>query len=113
MLEEARVGAVEKMIENFGHRFRNELLGRGMSDDEIDAILFEAITEYVLCSVAAIKQQAEDQDLPVDTVLAAVGGTVSGEEDISVAGQLDTAALRLKTSPCSQTLEKSLGIELN
>ena len=112
LLYVARLGLIEKMYENNADLFRRQLANTGLTEDEIESLLVGAIDELAGCLVRAARDQALEQALPLDKVLAAVGGKVQGKEDATIALQLDSDALNQKSAPCSKEFGESVGINI-
>lgn len=73
-VEIAKLEFVEKMYASGADHFRKVLAERGLTDAEIEDVLFKAIDKYSACAVRAAQAQAQEQGLPEDIVLKGVGG---------------------------------------
>ena len=110
VLELAKLGLIEKMHAANGDQFRKLLTEQGHSEDDVDTILFETFEESATCIVNAARDLAVEQGLPVGIVLAGIGHKTRGKEDSRVLLELDTEALKAKTSECSQEMGRRLGL---
>ena len=109
-IEAAKLGAIEKMYEGVAEHYRKQLAGRGLSNEEVEDILFKAIDAYALCSVLAAQAQAHEQGLSEEIILKGVGNKTRGKEESLILLSLDMDALKLKREPCRKALNKKLGV---
>lgn len=109
-LEAAKLGLVEKMYKSGAEHYRKQLKDRGLSDQEVGSILFEAIDAYALCSVLAAQAQAHEQGLSEEIILKGVGSRTRGKEESLILLALDTDALKLKKAPCKRAFGYKLGV---
>ena len=111
-IEAAKLGLIEKMYEKGAEQFRIQLGDRGLSDEEVEEILFEAIDAHALCSVLAAQAQAHEQGLSEEIILKGVGGQTRGKEESLIFLALDTDALKLKSAPCNKAFGDKLGVTI-
>ena len=108
-VEAAKLGVIEKLYNAGGDRFRKQLSARGLSEDEAENVLYEAIDAYALCVVLAAQAQAHEQGLSEEVILKGVGNKTRGKEESLILLSLDTDALDLKRAPCNAALSDKLG----
>ena len=107
-VEAAKLGVIEKLYNAGGDRFRKQLSARGLSEDEAENVLYEAIDAYALCVVLAAQAQAHEQGLSEEVILKGVGNKTRGKEESLILLSLDTDALDLKRAPCNAALSDKL-----
>ena len=112
VLEASKLGLVEKLFETMAPRLRPELASRGLSDEEVDSILFDAFDAYSDCVLAAARQQALEQGLPEDIILKGIGGRTRGKEESKILLELDMDALRVKQAPCNAQITEATGVQI-
>ena len=110
IIEAAKLGTIEKLYEGGGDQFRKQLAARGLSDEEVEQILFEALDAYALCLVLAARNQAHEQGLSEEIILKGFGNRTRGKEESLVLLSLDMDALKLKRAPCREALNEKMGI---
>jgi hypothetical protein len=110
VVEAAKLGMIEKLYEGGGDHFRKHLTGRGLSDEEVENALFEAIDAYASCLVLAAQEQAHEQGLSEEIILKGIGNRTRGKEESLVLLSLDMDALKLKRAPCREAFGEKLGI---
>ena len=108
-VEAAKLGMIEKLYNAGGDHFRKQLSARGLSDEEVENVLFEALDAYALCVVLAAQAQAYEQGLAEEVILKGFGDKTRGREESLVLLSLDTNALDLKRAPCKEALSNTLG----
>ena len=108
-VEAAKLGVIEKLYNAGGDHFRSQLSARGLSEDEVENELFEAIDAYALCVVLAAQAQAHEQGLSEEVILKGVGNKTRGKEESLILLSLDTDALDVKRAPCKEALSNKLG----
>ena len=108
-VEAAKLGTIEKIYKGGGDHFRTQLAGRGLSEEEVENVLFEAIDAYALCLVLAAQAQANEQGLSEEIILKGIGNKTRGKEESLILLSLDMDALKLKRTPCKEALGKKLG----
>lgn len=109
-IEAAKLGIIEKLYERGADRYRANLVDRGLSEAEVESLLFDAFDAYALCTALAAQAQAHEQGLAVDIILKGFGSRTRGQEASFVLMALDTEALKLKTAPCNQSLADKLDV---
>lgn len=110
LIEAARLGMVEKMYERMAGIYRKQLEGRGLSDEKIENILFEAIDEFALCTVLAARAQAHEQGLSEVIILKGFGRRTRGKRESLHLLALDTDALKRRTAPCKEAFDEKLDV---
>ncbi len=110
LVEAARLGMVEKMYERMAGIYRKQLDGRGLSDERIENILFEAIDEFALCTVLAAQAQAHEQGLSEEIILKGFGRSTRGKKESLQLLTLDTDALKRKTAPCKKAFDEKFNV---
>jgi len=111
-IETAKLEFVEKMYAGGADHFRKVLAERGLTDAEIEDVLFKAIDRYAECAVRAARAQAREQGLPEDIVLKGVGGGTRGKEEARILLDLDMEAMKKKRAPCRKELGETLGVTI-
>ena len=109
-LEAAKLGLIEKIYERGAEHYRKQLAGRGLTSDEVENILFEAIDAYASCIALAAQAQAHEQGLSEEIILKGFGRRTRGKEESLVLLELDMDALNIRTAPCKKALGDKLGI---
>jgi hypothetical protein len=110
--EIAKLEFVEKMYAGGAEHFRKALADRGLTDAEVEGMLFKAIDKYSECAVRAAQAQAREQGLPEDVVLKGVGGGTRGKEEARILLELDMDAMKKKREPCRKELGETLGVTI-
>ena len=112
-LKNTAITRVTKMMHDVNSEyFRDQLLGKGIDAAGVELMLSEAFETAAVCLVEAATDQASEQELPLEQVLAIVGGEPLESEGEEVAQLLDTNALNQKSSPCNKALGQALGLKV-
>ncbi len=111
MLEAAKLGLIEKFYASGIEHYQKTLDDRGLSSEEKESILFDAIEAFAACWVLAAQAQAREQALSEEIILKGIGGRTRGKEESLILLALDTEALKIRRRPCTQVLYEILNNE--
>lgn len=110
LIEAAKLGLFEKMYESGAKTYRTQLAGRGLSAEEVEDRLFQAMDALALCVALAAQSQAREQGLSEEIVLKGFGTGTRGKEESQVLLQLDMEAFKSRTASCNKVMYDQLGL---
>ena len=104
--------AMARFHEMAGGAFVDYLMQRGLSHADSERVVTQSFQEGMVCSLEAIRAEAEARSMSFDALLHALEATVSSSDGPDLSGLIDIDALQARGTQCMLNAVQQAGIPL-